>query len=275
MDFGSGSTGTRGASTREPALVRSSRTGTGAAREDLSTSTMKSLINLGVPPPVMAEDAAWNAGPTGFSSAKKSILLHLKRSPNATLSAVASALGVSRAAAWKHLSDLESGGLVEREYRRGRRGRPHACYRLTPSTGRLFPEAYAQLSLSALAFIERGMGREAVRAMLEERAEELRAKHSGRLAHRDLAGRVGELARIRDEEGYVATHHRCGRMSFELLEHNCPILAIAERFGEACEVERRLFRDLLGASVTVSHRAVAGDGVCRFLVRPPEAEHRA
>lgn len=242
---------------------------------DLSTSSIKSLINPGVPPPAMLGPAASIAPATGFSTAKQSILLHLKRSPNATLREVAMSLGVSRAAAWKHLAALESGGLVEREYRRGPRGRPHACFRLTPSTHRMFPQAYAQLSLGALAFIERGMGRGAVREMLEERAQELRERHSARLARRDLAGRVGELAQIRDEEGYVATHHRCGRSGFELLEYNCPILAIAERFGEACEVERRLFRDLLGAPVTVSHRAVAGDAVCRFLIRRPEAEYRA
>lgn len=195
------------------------------------------------------------------------VLELLKRAPNATLREVAQSLGVSRAAAWQHLDRLESEGLVERECRRGRRGRPFARFRLAPSARRLFPEAYAQMSVSALAFIERGMGRPAVVEMLEERASELRARHAPRLANRDLGGRVGELARIRDEEGYVATHRPLGPAGFELLEHNCPILAIAERYGEACEVERRLFQGLLDADIRVSHRAVAGDPVCRFLVR--------
>ena len=218
---------------------------------------------------------ARSAAPKGASSPRQRILLYLQQSPDATLRSVASAHGVSRTAAWKHLAELESEGLVERRYRQGPRGRPHACYRVVPTSRLPFPGAYAELSLNALRFIERGMGRSAVRAMLEERAQELRAKHSSRLLHRDLGGKVGELARIRDEEGYVAAHRRCGRSAFELLEHNCPILAIAARYGEACEVERRLFGDLLGAPVTVSHRAVAGDAVCRFLVRPKEAGNRA
>lgn len=196
--------------------------------------------------------------------------MHLKRAPSTSLAEVARELGVSRAAAWKHLAALEGQGLVEREYRRGgRRGRPAVVYRLADSSRRLFPEAYAQMSLSALAFIERRVGRSAVTEMLEERADALRGQHARRLTGRDLPGRVEALARIRDEEGYMASATRPGKAGQELLEHNCPILAIAERYGEACDIERRLFRDLLRADVTVSHRVVAGDPVCRFWVRRP------
>lgn len=205
--------------------------------------------------------------PTGFSSPKKMILLHLKSEPNATLVSIAKALHVSRTAALKHLATLETEGLVQRDYQRGPVGRPHARFRLAPSAQRLFPEAYVQMSLSALGFIERTQSREAVVRMLEERAAELRGKHGLRLAGKDLRGRVAELAKIRDEEGYMAALKQPGKTAFELLEHNCPILAIAGKYGEACDVERRLFRDLLHANVTVSHRVVAGDPVCRFLIK--------
>ena len=56
--------------------------------------------------------------------------------------------------------------------------------------------------------------------------------------------------------------------TFELLEHNCPILALAETYGEACEEEQKLFTQLLQARVDVTHRVVAGDRVCRFLTPP-------
>ena len=204
---------------------------------------------------------------TGFSSAKKGLIALLKRAPNSTLGTVARGLGISRAAAWKHLAQLEESGLIEREYRVGRPGRPAALYRLSPSSHRLFPEAYTQLSLGALAFVERRLGRSAVVELLEERAAELRAKHRPRLARMGLGARVRELARIRDEEGYMAEVDHAGPRRFALVEHHCPILAVAGRYGEACDVERRLFRDLLEAPVEVRHRVVAGDGVCRFLIR--------
>ena len=56
--------------------------------------------------------------------------------------------------------------------------------------------------------------------------------------------------------------------TFELLEHNCPVYAVADKYWEACAVERDLFQKLLHADVETSHRVVEGDAVCRFLIRP-------
>lgn len=139
--------------------------------------------------------------PTGFSSPKKAVIALRKRKPRSTLRTVARSLGVSRAAAWKHLARLEGAGLVERECRAGRPGRPAAMFRLSAPSQRLFPGAYTQLTLGALAFLERRLGRAAVVGRLEERAAGLAERHRPRLAGRDLEGRVCELARIRDEEG--------------------------------------------------------------------------
>ncbi|MGA8536993.1 MAG: MarR family transcriptional regulator [Thermoplasmata archaeon] len=202
----------------------------------------------------------------GLPPAKKTLLTLLKRNPGASLKAIAAELRISRAGAHKHLTRLEDEGLVEREYRAGAVGRPRVCFRLTPTAQRIFPAAYTQAALSAMSFIEKHQGRKAVVQMLEERAAELRERHSPRLAGKDLHGRVRELSQIRDEEGYMSELKRPRESGTELLEHNCPIIAIAEKYGEACDVERRMFRDLLGAEVGVSHRVVAGDPVCRFLI---------
>lgn len=202
-----------------------------------------------------------------LSPAKRTILILLKRIPGASLKDLAVELGVSRAGALKHLAKLEGEGWVDREYRAGKMGRPRVCFRLAPSAQRIFPAAYTQTALSAMTFIEKHQGRAAVVQMLEERAEELRERHTPRLARKDLPGRIRELSKIRDEEGYMSELKRPRSVGTELLEHNCPILAIAEKYGEACDVERRLFRNLLGTDVTVSHRVVAGDPVCRFLIR--------
>lgn len=199
-------------------------------------------------------------------SAKRTILTWLKRNPGASLADLAGTLGISRTGALKHLVRLETDGLVERFFARGKVGRPSACFRLTPTAQQIFPQGYTQAALYAISFIEHHEGREAVAQMLELRASDRVEKHRPRLAGRDLSGRVRELARIRDEEGYMAEVSGRRGSELELREYNCPILAIAERYGEACDVERRLFRDLLHAEVRVSHRVVAGDAVCRFLV---------
>lgn len=204
---------------------------------------------------------------TGFSVTKQRLLESLKRSGDRSLTELSEELGISKMATLKHLAVLEDRGLVERSFRAEGRGRPRAHFRLTRKATRLFPEAYTHLTLCALRFIEQRMGRDAVVQLLRQRTQEVYAGNRGRFEDLDFRGKVQTLVALRDEGGYMAERGRVGSQSAEVLEHNCPIMAIAERYGEACEVEVDLFRKLLRADVEASHRVVAGDPVCRFLIR--------
>src|SRR2546425_1216986 len=93
-------------------------------------------------------------------------------------------------------------------------------------------------------------------------------KREGQSDLQTLAERVHQLTGLRDREGYMAEDHQAGPAKFEILEHNCPILAVAESYWEACTVENELFRKVLDANVETTHRVVAGENVCRFLVTP-------
>ena len=208
----------------------------------------------------------------GFSSAKKHILLVLKRRTEAPLAEIAEELGVSKMAALRHLNALESRGLVERSFRAGGRGRPRAFFRLSGSSAGLFPEAYAKMTTCALAFIEAKLGREAVVQLLEQRTREVYDRYRDRFDGKDLRGKVEELAKIRDEGGYMAEVGTAKRDTIEMFEHNCPIRAVAEDYSEACGAEVKLFKRLLRADVEASHRVVAGDPVCRFVIRRREGE---
>ncbi len=209
--------------------------------------------------------------PLRRSSPRRGLLLVLKRLPGASLAEIAANLGVSKVAALGHLRGLEEEGLVERSSRAGKVGRPQAVFRLTPAAAALFPHSYADMSICALEFIDRRLGRPAIRELLAERAQEVAAKNRSRIPRAGLGARVEELARIRTEGGYMAEVGPRRSGSVEMLEHNCPILALAQKFPEACDVERRMFESLLEAQVDVSHRVVAGDPVCRFLVRGAKA----
>lgn len=204
---------------------------------------------------------------TGFSATKKRLLEQLKRSGERSLTDLSLDLGISKMATLKHLGVLEDKGLVERSFRAEGRGRPRVHFRLTAKSAKLFPEAYTHLTLCALQFIEEKLGRQAVVQLLRQRTQEVYAQNGGRFEDRDFGQRVQALVDLRDEGGYMAERGRIGRNSAEVLEHNCPILAIAEHYGEACEVEVDLFQKLLHADVQASHRVVAGDSVCRFLIK--------
>ena len=203
-----------------------------------------------------------------FGPTRREILLRLKRGGPRSLQDLADDVALTRVAVLRHLRILESEGLVQRSYRRGGPGRPAAVFQLAPDAARLFPTAYADVSLCALRFLEERLGRGAVVELLQERAHEVARRHAPSFRGRDLPQRVDRLVQIREAEGYMAERGPRRRGLFEVREHNCPILAIAGEYGEACEVERRLFEGLLGARVETSHRVVAGEPVCRFVIRP-------
>jgi len=203
-----------------------------------------------------------------FASTKREILLTLKRDGEVDLGTLARRLRVSKMAVYRHVKDLEASGLIERSTKRSGVGRPRLTLKLAPGASSIFPKAYSSITCAVLEFIEKKMGREAVEDALRSRQATVLPDYERRVRSDDLGERVHELAVIRDQEGYMAEVRGGAKGRYELFEYNCPIVAVAEKYGEACEVENELFRRVLRADVDTTHRVVAGDHVCRFLIRP-------
>ncbi|TLZ52994.1 MAG: transcriptional regulator [Methanobacteriota archaeon] len=204
----------------------------------------------------------------GFASTKREILLALKRDGELDLTTLAHQLRLSKMAVYRHVKDLEEAGLVERATKRTGVGRPRLALRLAPGASAIFPKAYASITCAVLEFVEKKMGRNAVEAALRSRTENVLPEYEKQIRSDDLGGRVRELAVLRDREGYMAELRESAKGRYELFEFNCPILAVAEKYWEACAVENELFRRVLKADVETTHRVVAGDHVCRFLIKP-------
>ena len=204
----------------------------------------------------------------GFSEPKKKLLYYLKIMQQAGLEELASVMKVSRMAVHKHFALLQQRGLVESTEIRGRVGRPRIVYMLTNQSKSIFPKSYSAIATHALDFIEKNMGKDAVERVLYERQSELFDQYYKRLKGLDFDKQVKELARIRDEEGYIAESKKSkGDGKHILLEYNCPIIHIAEKHWEACSVETELFEKLLGANIETTHRAAKGDLICKFVIR--------
>ena len=187
----------------------------------------------------------------------------------AGLQELAQAMKVSRMAVHKHLALLQKRGLVESVETRGRVGRPRMMYQLTSESKTIFPKSYSTIATHALDFIERNMGKKGVEKVLRERQGELFDKYYRRLGNLDFDMKVRELAKIRDEEGYMAEAKKESRSAgkYTLLEYNCPIIHIAENHWEACSTETELFKKLLDANIETTHRAAKGDMICKFLIK--------
>lgn len=203
-----------------------------------------------------------------FASTKQEILLLLKREGQSDLQTVAARLGISRMAVHKHAKDLEARGLIERIPVRKGPGRPRLAMRLAPGATDLFPKAYAEVTCSALAFIEEKLGRKAVEEALRRRQTTVMPGYRERIQGDSLGARVKQMAELRDQEGYMAESKTGKKGAFEIVEYNCPIREIAERYWEACAVENEMFRKVLRAEVETTHRVVAGAHMCRFLITP-------
>ena len=207
----------------------------------------------------------------GFSEPKKKLLYYLKVMQQAGLEELANVMKISRMAVHKHLALLQKRGLVESIETRGHVGRPRMVYQLTSQSKTVFPKSYSAIATHALDFIERNMGKEAIEKVLRERQSELFDQYYKRLKDLDFDKRVKELAKIRDEEGYMAeskkitSKSRLGNNSVNATEQRGK--HIAEKHWEACSVETELFEKLLDAKIETTHRAAKGDLICKFLIK--------
>jgi predicted ArsR family transcriptional regulator len=209
-----------------------------------------------------------------FTEPKKRILWHLKVLNEAGLDELAKKMKISRMAVHKHLVALEERGLVESVKERKGVGRPRNLYLLSSQSKSIFPKSYGGMAICALQFIERNMGRKGVEKVLRERQSDLFKQYYDRLQPLNLEGRVRELAKTRDNEGYMAEPKKLPSGKFLIMEYNCPVIQIAQQYWEACSTERELFESLLGTSVETTHRAAKGDLVCRFVIDPKSKRGR-
>lgn len=204
---------------------------------------------------------------TSFSSTKRQILIILKREGETDLSSLAELLNLTKMGVLNHIQDLEELGIIERFQKKGGVGRPKLYVQLSKTASDIFPKAYSSITCSMLNYIADKLGRNAVYDALKHRQKEVFGDYKTHLSG-DFNERLTQFSQIRDHDGYMVELKTLpGDNVYELLEYNCPILSVADIYDEACSIEEELFSDLLDANVKTTHRTVAGDKVCRFLIR--------
>ncbi len=111
---------------------------------------------------------------------------------------------------------------------------------------------------------------ELLAALFARRRESRIARARTRLAPLEgLAARVSELARILDADGYLAAVEEPEPGCFLVVERNCAIWAVAQRYGHACASELEfIVAALPEASVQRVAHMVAGARQCAYEIRP-------
>jgi DeoR family suf operon transcriptional repressor len=214
------------------------------------------------------------AGPLGQRGARGAVLVQLKRAQRLTAKELAARLGVSLNAARHHLKELEAEGLVEYEREHRGVGAPAFAYRLSPSGEALFPRRYQETLTAVLDQLVAHNGREAAVAALQSHFTRLTLRLQGELAGSTPAERLQALGRVLSDEGYMAEATGDADRG-TLVEHNCAIPAVAERFPEICAAEARFISEVLGADVERREHMLSGCSACEYHVRFKPAQENS
>jgi DeoR family suf operon transcriptional repressor len=205
-----------------------------------------------------------------LSARANELVTALKHAGEATAEDLAAQLGVTVSAVRQQLDGLAADGLVAwRREVRGR-GRPFHLYRLTRAAEPLFPKAYGGLTNELLGYIG-DADPSLVDDLFDRRRQRRLEGAQARLATMgdDFAARVAEVARILDEDGYLAGFEAMPDGTYRIVEHNCAVLDVAERYGQACSSEIAFLRQALpDARIERVSHMIAGAHSCAYEVVP-------
>src|SRR6516165_12017019 len=205
----------------------------------------------------------------GGNNTRHEILKFLKTEGPADAATLGGHLGLTAMAVRQHLYELEDRKFAVAEERPVPLGRPAKYWKLTAKADRLFPQAYAELSLSLIEAVDRAFGERGVQKVIAARYKNQVATYVRQIApNLPLKEKLRRLVRIRIAEGYMAELMREKGDTFLLVENHCPICAAAKVCRGFCTTEQDLFRAVLGENVTVERveHIVAGDRRCAYRI---------
>lgn len=198
---------------------------------------------------------------------RREILELLKRQGEAETELIAGRLAITVSGTRQHLTALERDGMLTHRQERAGPGRPRFLYALTPAGDALFPRNYVDLANELLTYVE-DEDPELLARIFDRRALRRLAQARLRATGLTFPDQVKLAAQILDEDGYLADFEERPDGSFVITEHNCAVLAIAQKHRHACSTELAFLQALLPESdvTRIAHR-LNGGHVCAYEVR--------
>jgi len=199
-------------------------------------------------------------------STRRLLLTMMKTSGPLSVGDMAQQLGITEMAVRRHLNNLEIDGLVETTLVRQPMGRPSHKYSLTAASESQFPNNYYNLTLDLLEELDSDSDEDIIGQLFNRRKEKLIRKYTSRMAAHSLEAKVAELARIQNDNGYMAVWEQDEQGNYVINEFNCPIAQVANKYNHACQSELALFGELLNADVE-RVECLAKDGKkCKYII---------
>ena len=206
---------------------------------------------------------------TALPATKRVLLNALKKKGELGVEDLAAEAELTVSAVRQQLTGLQRDGLVEVVETRQARGRPRHHFRLSEAADALYPRAYAELTNELLEYVD-----QADPALMEEifhrrRQRRIEGARARLRKCSSFAEKMEEMARILDDDGYLAEAVAYPDGSYTIVEHNCAILGIALRYGQACGSELEFIRAVLPeARVERTSHILTGAHQCSYSVKP-------
>src|SRR2546427_2556087 len=119
--------------------------------------------------------------PAGQSKTRRALVKLLKTRGPMDATQIAARLDLTAMAVRQHLYQLQEEKLVTAEERPVPVGRPAKYWQLTRDADRLFPDAYAELSVALIDALGDAFGEAGVKRVLESRCARQRVDYAGRI----------------------------------------------------------------------------------------------
>lgn len=214
------------------------------------------------------DQSAYHVLPPAYRGPRADILVALKTLGSLTTRELMERLRLSANAVRHHLKGLEAEGLIAARREVRGVGAPAFVWRLLRAGLELFPHRYQQLLTETLDQLSAMHGRERAVQALQARYEALGARLKSEVAELAPGERVDAVVRVLAEEGYLPEAQGSAEGDrVTLVQHHCPILAVAEQYGEVCEAEIRLLAHVLDADVIRQCHIASGGTACAYEIR--------
>lgn len=198
------------------------------------------------------------------------ILQMLKTQGELTAKVIASELGLTTMGVRQHLQSLEDNSDVIFEDRKATRGRPTRYWSLTPKSNSHFSDRHEELTVQLIDSVKTIFGDQGLEQLIAHREDASFKLYQSALDDAiDLPAKLAVLAKLRTEEGYMASVET-GDGVFWLLENHCPICAAASSCLNFCRSELQLFQSLLqqDASISREEHIIEGARRCAYKIVP-------
>jgi len=199
---------------------------------------------------------------------RNAILNRLKEIGARTAPALAKDLGITPMAIRLHLYDLAAEQLVDFSEQNQGRGRPAKFWALTDAAQNIFPDAHQGLAVDLINSIKQAFGQDGLKAVVDAHSQTQLAHYQAHLSDiKTLPRRLAGLAKIRKEEGYMASVRQDGD-SWLLTENHCPICAAAKSCTKLCANELLVFEQILGPDVYITREEhiLSGARRCQYRI---------